>query len=86
MLDTSHSVETPENVDLNLTVAGPLVRANAWVIDFFVRLFIGGFALIVLAALGTFGIGIALLVMFLLEWAIRSGSRSSATVQRLASG
>ena len=68
MLDTSHSVETPENVDLNLTVAGPLVRANAWVIDFFVRLFIGGFALIVLAALGTFGIGIALLVMFLLEW------------------
>lgn len=67
MLDTVHPIETPEGVDLDLRVAGAPVRLIAWIIDFLVRVLIGGAISIPILMLGSFGAGIFLLVMFLLE-------------------
>ena len=68
MLDTSRLIETPEGVHLQLSPAGPVVRSLAWVIDLAIR----GAALMavgmVIAFLGDFGIGMYLLIAFLLEW------------------
>jgi uncharacterized RDD family membrane protein YckC len=67
-LDTSRQIGTPEGIDLALPVAGPAVRALAWLIDLAVR---GGFLLIfsmVAALLGQFGFGLVAIVYFALEW------------------
>ncbi len=68
MLDTVHRIETPEGVDLDLRVAGPAVRFVAWGIDLLVRFLIGGAIAVPLAVFGNFGMGMFLIVMFLLEW------------------
>jgi uncharacterized RDD family membrane protein YckC len=67
-LDTRYAAETPEGISLALRPAGVVPRFYAYVVDLGVRfvVFIG--ALIVLAQLGRFGAGLALLVLFLLEW------------------
>ncbi|HEY0721169.1 MAG TPA: RDD family protein, partial [Gammaproteobacteria bacterium] len=67
-LDTVHTVETPEGVELGLRVAGPLPRALAWVIDALIRytaLFIVSLALI---PFGQLGGGLILILLFLTEW------------------
>jgi uncharacterized RDD family membrane protein YckC len=69
MLDTVHRIETPENVDLDLTVAGPALRCAAWAMDLSIRMLVGGAILSVFAVFGSFGFGISFVVMFLLEWA-----------------
>ena len=68
MLDTSQLVETPEGVDLEQRVAGPGVRALAWSLDALIRsgIYIG--TNILLTMLGSLGVGVFLLVVFLLEW------------------
>ena len=68
MLDTLRQVETPEGVALHLRCAGPMPRAMAWAIDFMIRM--AGVAMItsVLGLLGEAGVGIALVVMFLVYW------------------
>lgn len=69
MLDTFRTIETPEGAEIGLRVAGPLVRAGAWLIDFGIR-----FAILMLliplltCTLGEVGVGIGLVLMFLLYW------------------
>ncbi len=69
-LDTAHRVATPEGVELNLRVAGPVPRALAWLIDFGWRLA----ALLVLAfatsVMGEVGTAVFLLTWFALEWLV----------------
>lgn len=66
-LDTLRVYETPEGVDLELRVAGPLVRAAALAIDSLIKgaLYL---ALVPLLAFSGLGIGLVFLGMFLLEW------------------
>jgi uncharacterized RDD family membrane protein YckC len=69
MLDTPRVVTTPEGIELTLNVAGPVARARAWLIDFFIRMV---FYLAIAAAatmFGKMGGGIVMLVLFSLEWA-----------------
>ena len=67
-LDTVRRVETPEGVELDLPLAGPVVRAQAWLVDALIRgaVWIG----VVLAAFpfGALGRGFGLLVLFGLTW------------------
>lgn len=68
MLDTARQLETPEGIELDLRVAGPVPRALAWFMDTLIR-FAGYIVLwTVLGAMGKFGVGLALICMFLLEW------------------
>ncbi len=66
-IDTLRIHETPEGVDLDLRVAGPVVRAAALAIDTLVRsaLYL---VLLPLMALSGVGTGLVLLGFFLLEW------------------
>ena len=36
-MDTTVTVDTPEGVEIELNVAGPIVRAMAWLVDFALR-------------------------------------------------
>ncbi|MGD8568384.1 MAG: RDD family protein [Gammaproteobacteria bacterium] len=68
LLDTARTFETPEGVELQLRVAGPVVRSLAWVLDTLIRvaLYIG--LSIALTQLGKMGTGIMLVGFFLVEW------------------
>ncbi|AZZ89873.1 RDD family protein [Hahella sp. KA22] len=68
MLDTSIAIETPEGVDFDLTPAGPLSRALAYMADFLIRLGVVLACMIVLSIFGEAGIGISLIIYFVLEW------------------
>lgn len=68
MLDTARSVETPEGVELSLRVAGPVVRAWAWAMDFAIRIALYIALSIPLAFFGGLGMGIYLVAIFLIEW------------------
>ena len=67
-LDTVRRVATPEGIELQLRLAGPVSRALAWLIDFALRL--GVFLAIASVAgyLGGFGKGLVLITIFVLEW------------------
>jgi uncharacterized RDD family membrane protein YckC len=68
-LDTVHTFETPEGVELGLRVAGPLPRALAWTIDALIRygaLMVFSIALIPLG--DGVGGGLFLIALFLVEW------------------
>lgn len=67
-LTTSYSVNTPEGITLHLSPAGPAPRFLAWSIDLFIRMLISAGLFIVLAFAGNTGLGIALILSFLLEW------------------
>jgi uncharacterized RDD family membrane protein YckC len=68
MLDTSRRVETPEGIELGLEVAGPIPRAVAWLVDLFLRSIVYIALAMVLGTMGRFGIGLFLLLLFVLEW------------------
>lgn len=68
MLDTYREIETPEGVELQLRPAGPIVRAMAWLVDVFLRFAIYMVAGIALQIFGRFGMGMLLIIVFLLEW------------------
>jgi len=68
MLDTAREIPTPEGIELNLRLAGPVVRALAWVTDLLVRLGVFVALTFPLNALGKVGTGIFLIVWFALEW------------------
>ena len=68
MLDTLRQVETPEGVALHLRCAGPVPRAMAWGIDFMVRMAGVGTVTSLLGLLGEAGVGVALVVMFVVYW------------------
>lgn len=73
-VDTLHTVETPEGALLQLTVAGPVVRAMAWSVDVAIRLLLLVAIYIVfrgaLVADDSFAVtmGIVLIVQFALAW------------------
>ncbi len=67
-LDTVKYHETPEGVVLGLTVAGPVPRACAWLIDLFIKGGLCFILLILLSPLETIGTGLYLMLLFLLEW------------------
>lgn len=68
-LDTRYNVNTPEGGSLELSPAGPSVRFWAWFIDALIRLGlnISTFSIFGMT-LGNTGFGIALILMFLIEW------------------
>ena len=68
MFDTIRKFEVPEGVDLELRLAGPIVRILAWLIDFLVRTTIQVAAYFVLLWLGRIGMGIMLIIYFFIEW------------------
>ena len=67
-LDTLRSITTPEGVELNLRLAGPVPRACAWAIDLAIRAVVMIVFLVVVSPLGGFGFGMFLIAAFLLEW------------------
>lgn len=68
LLDTLHRVETPEGIDLEARLAGPVPRALAYAIDLALRFVVWLVCLVGLLLAGEAGYGIALLLAFLLEW------------------
>jgi uncharacterized RDD family membrane protein YckC len=68
VLDSIVSVETPEGVELDLRLAGPMPRILAWAIDTCVRISVYLLLASFLGTLGNFGIGILLITVFVLEW------------------
>ncbi len=67
-LDTTYTVNTPEGIALQLSPAGPAPRLLAWLVDLLLRGLVSALLFIALALLGEMGIGIALILTFLLEW------------------
>jgi uncharacterized RDD family membrane protein YckC len=68
MLDTAREIPTPEGIELNLRLAGPVARALAWAVDLLLRVAVFGVLGIPLAMLGNVGGGIYLILWFGLEW------------------
>jgi len=68
LLDSRYQVETPEGVDLQVQIAGPVPRILAYSIDLSVRLVAIIIASIVMQLLGKAGMGFILVITFLLEW------------------
>jgi uncharacterized RDD family membrane protein YckC len=68
LLDTIHTVETPEGVDLFAELSGPIPRALAYVTDLSIRAVILILAGILAAFLGKAGLGFWLILSFLMEW------------------
>ncbi|MGH1540195.1 MAG: RDD family protein [Arenicella sp.] len=74
-IDTLHSVETPEGVDLHVDVSGIVVRFIAFGIDFLIRGFVLVVAMWVFVYFGILGDGTAnaltgvyFILFFILEW------------------
>jgi len=67
-LDTLYHVNTPEGISLRLSPAGPVPRMLAWSIDILIRLAINSVLFSVLAFMSKTGLGIGLILTFLLEW------------------
>ena len=68
LLDTIQEIETPEGVSLDLVLAGPAVRALAWLVDTLIRTTAYVVVFMFLSILGNFGIGLILIFIFLGEW------------------
>ena len=69
MLDTVREVHTPEGVALRLPAAGPVPRALAWAIDLAIRLTLLSVCSAIFGALGKGGMGLYLVMLFLVFWA-----------------
>lgn len=67
-LDTTYTVNTPEGIALELSPAGPVARTLAWLVDLAIRAGVSLLIIILLAFMGNLGIGIAMILIFLLEW------------------
>lgn len=67
-LDTVHRVLAPEGCELELRLAGAIIRARAWIIDFLLRLLVFWGCVLVLAGFGRSGWALSALLYFLLEW------------------
>jgi uncharacterized RDD family membrane protein YckC len=69
MLDTVREVTTPEGVALRLPAAGAVPRALAWALDAVIRMALLSVVSGLLSMLGASGMGLYLVLMFLLLWA-----------------
>lgn len=89
MLDTFREVVTPEGVTLRLPAAGPVPRALAWGIDFGIRIGIVTVGSGVTQQLGEAGLGIGLVLTFLVYWAypiVCEGLMGGRTPGKMAMG
>src|SRR5690606_41766368 len=68
MIDERLGLVTPEGAELNLSLAGPVPRTAAFLIDLLIRGVVYVIAAIVMLFLGSIGNGVMLILMFLLEW------------------
>ncbi|RUL76825.1 RDD family protein [Dyella choica] len=68
MLDTVREIETPEGVSLRLRAAGAFGRAQAWLLDTLLRAVVFFVGLGIFSALGRGGVGLGLLLLFVLMW------------------
>lgn len=68
MIDERLGLVTPEGAELNLSLAGPVPRTAAFLIDLLIRGVVYIIAGIVMLFLGSIGNGFMLILMFLLEW------------------
>ena len=68
MLDTLKTIETPEGIELSLSVAGPLPRILAWFIDALVRFIALYLLMLLLSTLDLFGFGLFMITVFIAEW------------------
>ncbi|MYM62948.1 RDD family protein [Pseudomaricurvus sp. HS19] len=67
-IDTRYRVETPEGIDLEASMAGPVPRVLAYLLDLAIRFTAILVIFIVLAVLGEAGMGIFLFLVFMVEW------------------
>lgn len=67
-IDTERVFETPEGVDLSLRLAGPASRAQAWFVDFLLRLAVYIALIFILPKFGNFGLALYLISLFAMEW------------------
>lgn len=67
-IDTLLQVETPEGIDLQADLAGPVPRALAYAVDIGLRTLLLGIIWLALLPFGRTGVGVLLLLTFLLEW------------------
>ncbi len=67
-LDTIHRVTTPEGVELTLSLAGPLSRARAYMVDFIIRIGLVLIASMILGLLGSMGWGLFFIFWFIIDW------------------
>lgn len=91
-LDTLQAVELAEGIEIRLRTAGPMLRAGAYLIDFFIRatvLSIGGFGLMLAGiAIGDqVANGMLLLTWFLMDWlypvVFEAGKRGATPGKRI---
>lgn len=68
LIDTRYRVETPEGIDLEAQLAGPVPRVLAYSIDLFARSMVIALIAAVLGFLGQAGQGFVLVAAFVLEW------------------
>ncbi len=67
-LDTRRYINTPEGIAINISVAGPVTRSLAWVIDLLIRAVIYIILSLIFSTMGNFGMGLLLIIIFLMEW------------------
>lgn len=67
-IDTLMMVETPEGVELGIRLCGAPVRCAAWFFDFLYRICFYIVAGILFGIFGQLGLGIFLIVFFIVEW------------------
>ena len=67
-LDTRRYIDTPEGIAINISVAGPVTRSLAFVIDFFIRAVMYIILSLIFSTMGNFGMGLLLIAIFLIEW------------------
>jgi len=68
LLDSVHTIQTPEGVDINFSVAGIWSRSVAWVIDLCIRGVVYILLAVLTSKLGNVGSGLMLIGFFLIEW------------------
>ena len=68
MLDTVKRIETPEGIELELRLAGPIVRSIAWLIDAVIRSILYIVLSIIFSLLGKLGLGLMFIAFFFIEW------------------
>ena len=69
-LDTIHHFATPEHISFDFRLAGPMVRALAWLIDFLVIIVVGFCSILLIQLLlpDGFADGVMLFVAFVIWW------------------
>lgn len=68
LLDTLHTFETPEGVDLSLRVAGPIPRALAVTLDAIIRYSVLFGVSMIVTPFAHLGLGALLITVFFMEW------------------